>query len=399
MTLSFTPRLGCATDYTAHINYWDRRDNTVKYYTTLTGITEVTWERVLDDYSECRIRFRPARGDDCCGKLRPIFDSTGTHLLQPGLWPWAHELTLYRDGELVWHGPVFGIDETVLPDETTDFIQVVARDFLGWLDRRTIHQDIQLTDQSYDLTTIAQRIIESAFMFDDPGVLPHLVVIPSGRKQKWSIRRWEGRAGEELRNVARLGMDFTSIGRTILLKGPKRDETQNTHLLRSKDFLGGVEIRIVGAEAATAGIAVGGVPTGGDPVNTPPAKSYWPPGGPAAAIDPFFGLIENWTRSEGVLDPGYLEWIASQKVAEGNPPPLTLSIPAGTGLNADAPVSIHNLVPSTYFRIYIAGTCRSLAQYMRLSHLRVTWSATQPEQVGVTFIPSNVLDDSGGEPP
>jgi hypothetical protein len=395
------PRLGCATDYKVHVHYWDRALGAMRYYTELTGLTELTWERVLDDFSEARIRFKPRKGDDCCGKLKPILDSQG-NVLEPGLWPWAHEISIYRDGELVWMGPVFSIDELVLPDETTDFIQITARDFVGWLDRRTIHRDIFLNDHTYDLTDIAAEVVRTAFEPDDPDVLPHLVLIPSGRLRTWTVRNLEARAGEELREIARLGLDFTSVGRTILIKGPKRDETQTVRTLQAKDFLAGVEIRVVGAEAATAGVAVGGTPEGPPgvpPENIPPKKRYFPPGGPAAAVDPFFGLIENWTKSEGVLDDGYLDFIAGQKVAEGFPPPHTLSIPADSGLSPLAPVSIHHLVPSTYFIVLISGTCRRLAQYMRLSHVRVTWSSREPENVGVTFIPANVLDDTGGEPP
>src|SRR5688572_2357922 len=124
-------RLGCAQSYTALVWYWDRSIGKIRYYTELTGITSLSWERVLDEFSEARIRFRPRLGDDCCGKLRPIVDAQG-QLLEPGIWPWAMELAIYRDGELVWMGPIFSIDETVQPDESTDYIQITARDFLAW---------------------------------------------------------------------------------------------------------------------------------------------------------------------------------------------------------------------------------------------------------------------------
>lgn len=392
---NITRRLGCAQDYSALIWYWDRANETLRYYTELTGITSLSWERVLDDHSEARVRFRPAKGDDCCGKLKPIFDSHG-ELISPGLWPWAHELAIYRDGELVWMGPVFSIDETVMPDETTDFIQVNARDFLGWLDRRVIHEDLYMNDEFYDLSEIGEAIVRDAFEPDDMGVLEHLEVTMSGRSGKHTVRKWEARSGEELRTVARGGLDFTAIGRKILIGSPTRDPAKPTITLRAKDFQSGIEIRVVGAEAATAGVAVGGPPEDADPEeppeNVPPKKAYF------GGLDPYFGLIENWTQSEGVQDEEFLLWIAKQKVAEGNPPPYTLSVPADSGLSPDAPVSIHNLVPSQYFTVLIAGTCRTLSQYMRLSHVRVTWEANAPEAVGVTFIPQNVLNDDPEDP-
>lgn len=397
-TPNLTPILGCASTYTVQVWYWDRALHKLRYYTDLSGITEIAWERTLDDYSEARVTFTPTKGSDCCGKLKPIFNAQGT-MIEPGLWPWAHEIAIHRDGELVWQGPVFSIDETVMPNQQTDHIEITARDVIAWLDRRTIHNDIFMNDKYYDLSDIAAAIVRDAFAPDDPGVLEHLIVRPSGRKGQHTVRHWEARAGDEIRTVAQGGLDFTAIGRSIIIGSPSQDPTVTTRTLRERDFLAGIEIRIVGAEAATAGIAVGGPPTttdpSVDPVNIPPNKQYY------GGIDPYFGLIENWTQSDGVSDDTFLLWIATQKVLDGNPPPLTLSIPADSGLTPTAPVSIHHLVPSTYFTVLVAGTCRTLAQYMRLSHVRVDWTAGQSETIGVTFIPQNVLvgatDDGSGD--
>jgi hypothetical protein len=379
--------------------YWNRQTQALEFYTELTGIIDITWERVLDDFSEARINFRPGQGDDCCGKLEPRLNRRG-EIVQSGIWPWAHELVIYRDGELVWQGPIFSIDRTIMPDRTIDHVQITARDFIAWLDRRVIHEDLWLNDHTYELTYIAQRVVEDAFAPDDPGVLQYLTVLPSPNKMGTrTVRQWEARSGDELRDIARAGLDFTCVGRAILIRPAKQDETQNTIVLRSQDFQAGIEIRVVGSEAATAGVSIGGTPTSDDPEapveNIPPVKAYWPPDAPP---DPFFGLIENWTQSEGVLDEGFLLWTAQQRVIEGYPPPTTLSVPSDAGLSPDAPVSIHHLVPSTYFTLLIEGTCRSLRQYMRLSHLRVYWAAGQAEEVGVTFIPGNIDDDSGEEP-
>lgn len=391
-----TRKLGCATGYVAQIWYYDRSISKMRYYTDITGITEVRWERVLDDFSEASVTFQPQKGDDCCGKLKPILANDGTTVLQPGLWPWAHELHLFRDGELVWQGWIFSVDETIEPDETTDHIQITARDALGWLDRRVIHNDIFMNDDFHDLSDVAETIIRDAFEPDDPDILAHLQVTPSGRKGKYTVRHWESRAGDELRTVAQGGLDFCAIGRIIRVGTPSRDPDVPTITLRTKDFQSGIEIRIVGANAATGAVAVGETidPDTGDPVDpdTPPPKVYY------GGLDPFFGLIENFTTNS-IKDPSFLLWIATQKVKEGNPPPLTLSIPADANLSYDAPVSIHDLIPSRYFTVSIAGTCRSLAQYMRLSHLTVSWNDEQPEQVGVTFIPQDVLatDPGGGD--
>lgn len=390
------PRLGCATNYTADIWVLDRarRDPTNPAFPTrrlvtqITGITNLFWERTIDDFSEARIRFQPLKGDDCCGSLVPKWNSAG-ELVQSGVWPWSHEIIIYRDGEPVWSGPIFSVDETVSPSETTDFIQINARDHLAWLDRRVIHNNLTYGGTTpHDLVRIARAIIQDAFSIDNPGV----VLLPStdsGRKGYRTTRAHEARSGDELREVARGGIDFTCIGRQIIVKGVRRDPTQAVPELRNRDFQAGMEIRIVGAEAATKGYAVGQVPVDSEE-DPPPIGEAVAPGVPASGVDPFFGLIEALTNSGETTSEEFLAWMAHELVDENMPPPRTLSVPEGSMLSPNANVSIHELIPSRHFKLAIRGTCSTLTQYMRLSHMEASWEPGIPERVGVTFIPGNV---------
>lgn len=401
---SIVPRLGCAENYTAEIWVLDRdpawHTPTDRYpkrrlVTQITGITNLYWERTIDDFSEARIRFQPQKGDDCCGQLIAKWDSAG-NLIQSGVWPWSHEVMIYRDGEPVWMGPIFSVDETVNPSETTDFIQINARDYLAWIDRRVIHQNLPFGGPAtnlYDLVDIADRIIRDALEPDNLGFRPEDIQSPnpSGRKGRRTTRAHEARSGDELREVARGGIDFTCVGRKIFIKGVRRDPNQPVPELRNRDFQAGVEIRIVGAEAATKGYAVGQQPA--DP-SVPNAKApvgvAIAPGVPASGIDPFFGLIEALTNSGETTSQEFLNWMATELVDENNPPPRTLSVPASSTLSPDANVSVHELIPSRHFKLTIKGTCSELSQYMRLSHLEATWEPNNPERIGVTFIPGNV---------
>jgi hypothetical protein len=396
--LSVAPRLGCASSYTAEVWVWDRTHfdpARTRFVTAITGIISLYWERVIDDFSEARVRFRPSQGDDCCAKLAQVRDAMG-HVIVSGVWPWSHELVLYRDGEPVWTGPIFSFDETVRPDETTDFIQINARDRLAWLDRRVIHHDMPFVDLT-DLTTIGGWIVNDAFEPDPVGVTPEgTIVTPSGRMGRRTTRTREARAGDELREVARGGIDFTCIDRTIIIKGVRRDPEVGAPELRNRDFQSGVEIRIVGADAATIGYAVGkppNQPDGSPPEeDTPPVitRAVAPNVDPDTGIDPFFGLIEALTNAETSDSEDFLDWMAHELVDENMPPPRTLSVPESSTLSPDANVSIHQLIPSRHFKLNINGTCSSLVQYMRLSHVEVIWEAGAPEKVGVTFIPGNV---------
>jgi hypothetical protein len=397
-----TPRLGCAKNYTAEIWVWDRSwpGGRSRLVTQITGITNLYWERTIDDFSEARVRFRPVKGDDCCGALVPEWDSNG-NLIRSGVWPWSHELIIYRDGEPVWLGPIFSVDETVNPGETTDFIQINARDHLAWLDRRVIHTDLPFGGSDpIDLVTIARGIIIDAFAPDTIGITAaNLPVYPlSGRKGNRTTRRREARSGDELREIARGGIDFTCIGRQIIVKGVRRDPNVGTPELRNRDFQAGMEIRIVGAEAATKGYAVGKPPEDPSGGARPPIGVATAPGVPATGLDPFFGLIEAMTNSGETTSAEFLQWMATELVDENMPPPRTLSVPAGSTLSPDANVSVHELIPSRHFKLTIKGTCSMLSQYMRLSHVECTWEANTPERIGVTFIPGNVevVEDGGG---
>jgi hypothetical protein len=404
-----TPRLGCANDYTVEVWQLDRRPQQNgapvpdrHLVTQITGIVSLYWERTIDDFSEARVRFQPVTGDDCCGKLFPRWDDEG-NLTQSGVWPWSHEIIIYRDGEPVWMGPIFSLDETVSPSETTDFVQINARDYLAWVDRRVIHETLQFGGSGnpppiYDLVDIARQIVLDAFKPDNIGITATDVPIypPSGRKGRRTTRAREARSGDELREVARGGIDFTAIGKKVIIKGVRRDPDQPVVELRNRDFQSGVEIRIVGAEAATKGYAVGQPPVEGDA--PPPTGEALAPGVPSSGIDPFFGLIEALTNSSETTSDDFLQWMSQELVDENNPPPRTLSVPADSTLSPEANVSIHELIPSRHFKLAIKGTCSSLSQYMRLSHVEVTWEPGNPERVGVTFIPGNVEvgEETGG---
>lgn len=400
---SIVPRLGCATEYTAEIWVLDRSFITAEHpyperrlVTQISGITNLYWERTIDDFSEARVRFQPQKGDDCCSALIPKWDSKGK-LIQSGVWPWSHEILIYRDGEPVWMGPIFSFDETVNPSETTDFIQINARDYLAWIDRRVIHQTLQFggttSTAQHDLVKIARAIVLDAFAPDNLGFREEDVPIypDSGRRGFRTTRAHEARSGDELREVARGGIDFTCIGRRVHIKGVRRDPNVGTPELRNRDFQAGTEIRIVGAEAATKGYAVGQPPV--DPEQAGAAAPIGvaiAPGVPPSGIDPFFGLIEALTNSGETTSEEFLQWMATELVDENMPPPRTLSVPAGSTLSPDANVSVHELIPSRHFKLTIKGTCSTLSQYMRLSHMEATWEPNTPERIGVTFIPGNV---------
>lgn len=86
------PVLGCASEYEAIItgNDYETRIDAVRF-------ASLNWERVLDDISTASVVIPDEFGGvACCAKYG-------------GLVPWRYGLTIERDGEEVWRGPVTNV--------------------------------------------------------------------------------------------------------------------------------------------------------------------------------------------------------------------------------------------------------------------------------------------------
>src|SRR5690606_35882417 len=135
-------RLGCAQDYEAVIHFQGGK----QVHTRLDAVTEITWGRKLDDYSEASVKLAKRQlSEQCWRKICGIWetreypDENGVmrkwlHMVEPGVEPWMHELSIYRDKGLVWQGPITEVIEI----EKRDEIEINARDVLFWLDRRVL---------------------------------------------------------------------------------------------------------------------------------------------------------------------------------------------------------------------------------------------------------------------
>src|SRR5690606_28272131 len=121
-----TGRLGCAETYSAAVHL---RGGRVLWTPLDTeGITALSWGRKLGDYSEASVTV--AKKDlprECLQRLADTVNETGR--ITPGVHVWSHELSIYRDGRLVWQGPI------IQPQESRTEITLDARDALFWNDR------------------------------------------------------------------------------------------------------------------------------------------------------------------------------------------------------------------------------------------------------------------------
>lgn len=343
--------LGCDPEYEVTITY---RGGT----RVLVGFKaeRIQWGRAQDDWSEARVDL-PA---NCCGKLEQVRS-------------WAHEMHISRNGNEVWCGPIW------LPSFCRSGNVLIARDMLFWLTARVIHQNHVSAAQG--AVSIARDLIEDGFGPDDPNVLPYLdtegVGVISDREYLANSKY----VMEVLKDLAKGSIDFTAIGRRIIVR-PQGTSLGKTTMLTCKAFQGDVCGTDNGATSATRAVVTGDTETGIV--------------GAAGGVDPFFGLVEKLVADTTIKSNTTAADQAQGIVAAGNPPPLIIQPPDNASLAPDAPVCIEQLVPGVQIPVFLDCTCRQVNQLMRLTKLNVTWQATSElgEQVRPILQPisSSVVD-------
>lgn len=338
--------LGCAQEYSVQIA--DRYGQ--QTYGVAFDASRVEWGRVLDDTSEARVTI-PYQGPECCG----VLGETN---------PWCNDIVLYRDDVRVWEGPVSEI--TYAGAQT----HIVAKDVTRWLWWRKIRELLDFSASGSggsDLTNIALALVLHGFELDDPNIVQYLQAAPSGVIGE---RRYEANSalvGDAFQELARTGIDYTAIGRRILI-GP---EVPLARLpgLTDEHFAGELEIHVDGTAAATAATVVG--------------KGSVAEAGGAQLC----GLLEVLQQEDDILDATSAQAEADSIVAAGWPPPAYVHVPPGSGLDPDAPVGINELICGIIIPVTSSDTCRTVATDLRLHRLAVTFDSAEGERVGVTLIP------------
>lgn len=323
----------------------------------LDGITSLKWDRRLDDISEAEVEIGLG-GDStatCCLCLAEVE-------------PWCHELHIWRDGIEVWVGPIVEIMYSYSK------VSIRALDSLAWLTVRIPSIDINFTAVNTDLSTIGEFIIETAFALDTVTCeLDNLYVQPTGFLGKRFFEAFSGTAFDFLDDVAETGLDYTTLGRTIVLVG---DTTPLTPLILLDDthILGEVEIRKAGNLQGNRWYVHFdgdlGTPASGEAVN-------------------FFcyGPIERLQPGDGLQDGVSAGQAADIYVASTAIAPRIMEVPPGSRLSSDTPWTINEMVPGARVDVSIVRTCFQLTQSFRLTLVEIQYTAEVGEEVKITLSP------------
>ncbi|MEU9576323.1 hypothetical protein [Streptomyces chilikensis] len=334
---------GCAT-HTARIV-----DRSGAVVTDAITLLSVEWTRVLDDSSAAKVVIQP--DGDCCERLGQVRS-------------WRHDLHIFRDGRPVWEGPI------LLPVWKTGSVEITAVDVIGWLDRRVPHQDMRFT--STDLVDIAAWLIRDGFAPHDPGHEVQIVA-PTKIRGDRAYQLDVGQTGDHLRALAETGLDFTTVGRRIVLL--PEDHCARIGSLTDADLPSGLSISEDGAALATRVVLHGSQDSG--------VK------GVAGGMDPYYGLLERAVEESSVLDEHSAAAGARSRLRASHPAPVFLDTSQETTISSEAAIDVESLVPGWCLDVTTTTTCRDIGQSLKIAGVKVTEDAAG-ESVRVQLVPSGV---------
>lgn len=375
------PTLGCANTYKVELGWVQRLDNTgqplsraVRHTAgTVDAVTRIRWGRLLNDVSECIVEIGGTGAGACCTQLE---------LLQPYVW----ELRVWRDATLVWEGPIVHISETGRSEPFT----ITAADPLVWLTENHIANTKPIDYTSNDPTSIAWSILRRNLFNEGDATDDRTYINPPDSPLIWdfvhrdlvgtSITYNRGRKFVPVidlwEELTEFGLQYTTVGRSILLIGGATTDTDPAARLTQDDFDGPITITHDGDELGTWGIAV--------------RENDWQVTGTGASpYGPHIRVVDvdyRATTSEA-------RQAAAQAIQGRSRPATVLTMSNSTRLYPHAPIPIELLIPGrTRVDVHAASTapdtgwCQPVSQPCTFGAINVDWVPGR-ETVQVGLIP------------
>ncbi|AWY05289.1 minor tail protein [Microbacterium phage MementoMori] len=376
---------------------------------TLVDLASVEWGRARDEKTQAIVK---VTGQSC--------DAQTTTLQQ--IEPHRHELVLFRGGgrvwDRVWEGPI----EEVATQ--SDNAQIMAYDVLHYLDNNPLSKDWPLETgtpvsessalmtervrailehelvESYDMVTGTGGATQTVTVprWDGAGMEPPANVFPyldirfsDSLLTRSSTLAFEMMIGEHLSNLAEGGLDFTVIGRSLIIWDSAK-AIGRTRTLTESDFYGDPRVIASGSRHAAIGHVSAQRAEETDP-DVPVAAAV----GNAGASDPYYGpwtTLASLASEEGSDDPTQdeLNSQAQRTIVGRNPVPIEVRMPDGAGLRLSHDLTINHLVPGTVMPLLARLNLRRLSQDQRLDRVKVTETA-EGEAITVTLSPAGTATE------
>lgn len=363
----------------------------------LVDLTSVKWGRTRDGFDAAEVVIA---GQACAGQASTLTDIA----------PRRHELVIWRGGERVFEGPIIRVNTF------RDRAVVLARDVGEYLRGTTLSIDYpwdagepvsdtsalmtervrlilntELT-QSYDMVVGTGSAAQTVTVPRWEGLTPPANVLPyiEVRRSDSLLTRsdtlaFEMTVAEHLQNLSAGGLDFTTIGRKVLIWDSK-DRIGRTRVLTDADFDGDVEITLEGTDHFSISHTFAqhqDQDEGDDPADAPPNV------GNAGGENDYYGVWTNIVSlsSEDGADTPTQDSLNSQAQRDQvgrTPVPIDIRVPSGSSLRLGPDLGINELVPGVVMPMRAQMNIRPIQQDQRLEKLAVSETA-DGETIQVTL--------------
>lgn len=309
--------------------------------TMLPRVTGIEYGRVLDDTSSSTVSCISEEWADL-------------------IHPWQHEVHIFRNRKLAWSGPVRDKDY----DPETGEIKIEGRDLFAWMDFRSVHEEIDLTET--DVADVFAALVAGALK---PDPSPNITVdkqTAGSTIDFYYDPETPKIVAVDLRSLAEGGVDFTVVNRKLYIRGEYLDKAPIATLLRS--HLAKVPIVKESGEMATQLYLTG---SGGE-VHAHPDK---PLSADQWALHPY-GLLEQIYDAEKFFDSddvSAIERAGKSRYELMKEPRLFLN---DMQLDKSAPVEMEDLIPGRRMDVRMTVGSVPLITTYRLQSLKVTVDAT-----------------------
>lgn len=339
----------------------------------LVEVQMVRWERTLSDISGATVVIS---GRACEAQAEVL---TGVDADR-------HELVLFRGGVRVWEGPIRQVSWFA------DRCEIVARDVITYLDATPLSKPWPNSDGGgptlmterieeiieYELTTPYDMTVGTGGAahvvtvdrwetIDTPAnIITDLEVRPSSTLLTRSdTDAFQMSVREHLHNLAEGGLDYTAIGRKVLI-WDSAESIGRTRTLTEADFYG----EPVVYESGTDYASIVHISAERQEEETEPAV------GNAGEVDPYYGpwtKIVSLSSEDGSNDPTQdeLNTQAQRNWRTASAIPLEIDVPSSTGIRLDDTLGINDLVPGAEVPVIATLNLRPVSQLQRITRVAV----------------------------
>lgn len=328
---------------------------------------EIAWEtlsygRKVDDMTDARVTIGVdgLADERCC-------------LALSSLRAWEHEISIWRDGVEAWVGPVGD------PEYTAEGVTIPARDLFQWMERRNLEHDRSFTDA--DLAVVFQQYVLDALERDTTPNITVEIYASSAAGTRSVLAAARRRAADELRELARTGVDFTMIGRRLLVGGAELP-LPPLPLLHDAQ-VDNPKLVVRGLDAASEVIVVGATD----------ANTTAPHVGVASRGVATVGLVQTTLNESSIKDDASCAEAANTRLDLLAAPAEFLTV----DLLPATSVRFENLIPGTRWPVGVLVACREVVGTFRLAEVSVSATASDngdTETVTVTLEPLGTTDDA-----